>query len=326
MADGTAAADRLERLLHILPAASAEGGVAIARLAADLGVDESTVVADLTEVTARSFYHPPGSGDDIQIRLEPDRVTVWTKGAFERPVKLSPLETFCLALGLRGAGRGAEREARRAAAAGRHAGLLRRVERHLASGPLPPEPVEGFHATDAAPDPDGVRELLADGARTRSRCRISYLKPDAPEPEARVVHPYAVVHAEGHWYAVAWCETAGGARAFRLDRIVDAHPEGGGFEPRDDVDVESFLGGGRVYDDRGEAGAVVRYSRDVARWVAEWADDPEPAGDGALEVRHEVADPGWLVRHVVSYGGDAEVVEPLELREAVARYAGGGGG
>lgn len=315
MADGTSAAERLERLLHILPAASAEGGVSFASLARDLDVDEATILADLTEVTSRSYYHPARSGDDIQISLDADRVSIWTKGAFRRPVRLSPLEAFCLALGLR------RRDAAAPSSEDRD-DLLRRVESHLATEAIPAEPMEGFHATDAAPDPDGVRDVLAAGARDRSPCRISYLKPSDPEPEERVIHPYALAHAEGRWYAVGWCERAEGARAFRLDRVLHAEPSGGTFEPREEVDVDAFVGSGRVYRADEETEVVVRYSPEVARWVAEWAADADGTGDGGLEVRHRVADPGWVVRHVLAYGGEAEVVAPPEVREAVGRYVG----
>lgn len=325
MADGTSASDRLGRLLHILPAASREEGVALETLARDLDVDRSTILSDLTEVTARSYYHPAGSGDDIQIRLESDRVSVWTTGAFRRPVKLSPLEVFCLALGLR------QPEGRRTAGgdgtaySGGTAGaseveeLLGRVEAHLASGEIPDGPPEAVHATAAAPDPDGVRELVVTAARECIVCRIRYLKPGDLEPEDRLVHPHVVVHAEGRWYVVGWCETSGGGRAFRLDRIVDARLTSREFDPAaDEVDVEAFLQGGRVYHAHRETEVVVRYSPVVARWVAEWAPEPDSGQDGSLTVRHRVADPEWMVRHVLTYAGEAEVVEPEEVRRMVA--------
>jgi predicted DNA-binding transcriptional regulator YafY len=48
-------------------------------------------------------------------------------------------------------------------------------------------------------------------------------------------------------------------------------------------------------------------------------ESPEP--DGSVVLHHDVADPRWVVRHVLQYGGEAELVEPGELRERVARAA-----
>lgn len=334
MADGTSAPERLGRLLHILPAASVEGGVSIEELARELEVEASTVLGDLTEVTARSAYHPAGSGDVIQITIGSERVSVWTTGPFRRPVKLSDLEAFCLALGLRGrvsrrgeGGREDDAEAGGSTGGERGDGrreLLRRVERHLASAPPPAEPREAVHAAAAEPDPEGLRELLAGAARDRIRCRIRYLKPGDPEPDDRVVHPHVVAHAQGRWYVVGWCERSEGARAFRLDRILDAEECGGRFEVREEAEAESFLEGGRVYRADEETEVEVCYSPVVARWVEEWAPGAEELPGGDVLVRHRVADPDWLVRHVLAYGGEAEVVNPPEMRRAVREAVGAG--
>jgi len=39
--------------------------------------------------------------------------------------------------------------------------------------------------------------------------------------------------------------------------------------------------------------------------------------DGRYEVTFPVADPSWFVREMLQYGAEAEVVEPVSLREAV---------
>ena len=41
--------------------------------------------------------------------------------------------------------------------------------------------------------------------------------------------------------------------------------------------------------------------------------------DGSLTVDHPLVDMQWGVRHVLQYGPDAEVLEPAEVREDVAR-------
>jgi predicted DNA-binding transcriptional regulator YafY len=73
---------------------------------------------------------------------------------------------------------------------------------------------------------------------------------------------------------------------------------------------------------------TVRYSPRIARWIEEAARGSTAGGAesgdrpgiarrpyGSVDVVHRVADPGWLVRHVLHHGPDAEVVEPPEIRE-----------
>jgi predicted DNA-binding transcriptional regulator YafY len=67
---------------------------------------------------------------------------------------------------------------------------------------------------------------------------------------------------------------------------------------------------------------TVRYSRRVARWIAE-REGRELAPDGSLIVEHPLADAESGVRHVLQYGPEAEVIEPQSLREEIVRRLGG---
>lgn len=352
MADPVTAADRLERILYILPAACREGGVAIRELASRLGVDESTILADLAEVTARAYYAPPGSGDDLQIHHDGNRLSVFTTGQFRRPVRLSLREALCLALGLRhvsmgcGAGDGDDAPGANGTyrtgdgddapgpdgtgdrddtpgpyGTGDRDALLRRLTANLASMD-PAEAAERLQAPDLGPDPEGIRATVQACARERRRCAITYLKPDQATPEPRTIRPYTLAHAEGHWYVLAWCEASGGVRVFRQDRILDARSEEGRFEVDPDFDPSLYLEDGRVYHHAHPATeAVVRYSPAIARWIRERHPEAENAEDGAVLLRHAVADPRWLVRHVLTYAPEAEVLEPGALRDVVREVA-----
>ena len=63
---------------------------------------------------------------------------------------------------------------------------------------------------------------------------------------------------------------------------------------------------------------LVHYSPRIARWIAE-REGVELEADGSLTMEHPLADVQWGVRHVLQYGPDAEVLEPAEVREEVAR-------
>jgi len=54
---------------------------------------------------------------------------------------------------------------------------------------------------------------------------VRYVDKDGTETD-REIEPVGFVGAETHWYLVAWCRLREGGRAFRLDRILDAHATG----------------------------------------------------------------------------------------------------
>ncbi len=313
------AAARLERIFYILPRVFQEGGAILSDLAAELDVPKETVAKDLRELIERSYDHLAGLGDDIRITLEGDRVQVFTTGSFRRPVRLSLREAVCLGLGLRLAALSPS-----LACDERREALRTRLEESLAS-PSPPGSAPGdllrrFEAPELEGDPMGAREILLRGATERKVCMLTYLKPGAPEPEERRIRPYTLAHAEGRWYVLAHCEVAGAVRAFRLDRVASVVLQDEAFETPEDFDASMHLGKNRVFHARDVLHARVRYSPVIARWLAERHEGQWDL-DGGFLVHHEVADPQWIVRHVLQYAGEAELLEPEELRKQVREAA-----
>lgn len=328
------ARDRLERILYLLPAAATEKGAPLDELCEDLGVSRDVLLGDLEELTARAYYHPAGGGDDLQVFLEPDRVRVWTTGEFRRPPKLAPREALALGLGLRVLAAEAGGDGRDELLA-----LARRLEAELAAAP-PEELLPRFAIEDApvepspdparpeptdvdrhrVPDAAVLRGRLVEAAREGRRCGFRYLKPDADAPEVRRLEPYAVVEASGRWYAVGRDPDRDAMRAFRLDRMLDTEVLETPFEPAPDFELDRFLSGGRVFWSSAATEARVRYSPAIARWILERGVGAERA-DGSAVATHRVADPTWAVRHVLQYGGDAELLGPGDLRRRVAAAA-----
>jgi predicted DNA-binding transcriptional regulator YafY len=179
---------------------------------------------------------------------------------------------------------------------------------------------------DHEPDAAEHRETLLRATRERTPCAILYLKPGGADAEARVIHPYALVHAQGTWYVVAHCSVREGVRLFRVDRVLEAAPADATFDVPDDFRLEDWVRDGRAYRADGDADVRIRYSGRIARWIRERAalDDSavtdEP--DGSVIVRHRVADPSWALEEVLRYGTEAEVLEPEELRALVREVAG----
>jgi predicted DNA-binding transcriptional regulator YafY len=297
---GTPSIERLLRLLHLIPAATRPGGAAYAEVAERLGVDAATIERDVREIIDRSRYLGPGDAGALQAEVGPERVEIWTPGPFGRPPRLRREEALALVLGVRSLallrGRPPDDVARR---------LLDRLEGILGAESAPDPgalPIE-----DASADRSGgrLRDLALDAASGFRTVRLLYLKPGDEAASWRRLEPSAVVHAEGHWYVVGHEPDAGGVRAFRMDRVLELEETGETFVERPPPELPAPGAEARVYfppEDVREVGVV--YSPAIARWIRE-RHDGELLEDGSFRVVHEVADPDWLVRHVLQYAGEA---------------------
>ena len=64
---------------------------------------------------------------------------------------------------------------------------------------------------------------------------------------------------------------------------------------------------------------TVKFSPDIARWLAERYPDGERAAEGSYSVKFRSASVDWAVCTVPQYGPEAEIVAPLAYREAMKR-------
>ena len=67
----------------------------------------------------------------------------------------------------------------------------------------------------------------------------------------------------------------------------------------------------------GEA-ARVRFTKEAAPWVRErFGDGARSVEDGGVEVELPAASPAWVIPYVLSFGGEASIVAPPSLRDAL---------
>ena len=311
MATRDTAEQKLNRILYLLPAAARPQGAQLQELADALGVEKTKIGRDLTEAGDRAFYHRAGSAAEANLWIDGERVTLATPGTFRRPARLSAREAAALGMGLRSLALESS-PARRA----RLLALAESLEQVLV---LPGTARDGARVAAVHGDrPAGdAYERLRDAARLRRRCGVEYLKPGAAAPEARVIDPYALLFAERWWYVVAHCHRRDAVRVFRIDRMLTVAPGEERFELPADFDARAHAPAGRAFVADDALEAVVRYSARIARWIRERHPEAEVGEGGAVVVRHSVADPRWLVRHVLQYGAEAEVLSPAPLRAVV---------
>src|ERR1700754_941240 len=199
-------ADRLGRLLNLVPYLLARPGIEVAQAAADLGVTQRQLREDL-ELLWVCGLPGYGPGDLIDMAFDGDRVTITYDAGIDRPLRLTPDEALALVVALR-------MLAETPGMANRDA-----IERALAK-------IENA-AGDLADAPVAVRMPGSDdrlatlrGAVERGRAlRITYYAQTRDQTTERVIDPIRLLMVEGRAYVEAWCRRAEAVRLFRADRI-----------------------------------------------------------------------------------------------------------
>lgn len=177
--------------------------------------------------------------------------------------------------------------------------------------------------------------LCAKAVLQRRRIDLRYHARSDDRTEARQVSPQRLVHYRDNWYLDAWCHRREGLRSFAIERIERAQL---GEEPAlelADADLDQHYGQSYgIFAGPARHLAVLRFSPQRARWVAEEHWHPQQQGqfldDGRYELRLPYGEPAELILDILRYGPDVEVLEPPELRSAVierlrAALAGYGG-
>ena len=173
-----------------------------------------------------------------------------------------------------------------------------------------------MYAESESPGSSEHLSTLRSAFRARHKVKLDYLKPNSDEIESRIVQPYAFVIASGSWYIIAFCERSDGLRIFRLDRVTGVTPADEEYDVPTSFRLSDAVRDHKALGTRIQTTMKVRYSPRIARWIAE-REEGQHAGDGSFLVEHPLADPDWAVRYILQYGGEAEVLEPRELRVAI---------
>ena len=157
---------------------------------------------------------------------------------------------------------------------------------------------------------EGLVAILTDAIRSRRLVELEYLKEEEGTPTVHLVEPYTIERRLPHWYVHTWDRTRDDERSFRLDRMRSATLLEEEFEPREGFEP-GLLEGALV--------ARVLYSPAVARWEVERG--ARPLADGSAINEQKIGSKEWLVGEILRYRGEAELLEPPELRRQIAKRA-----
>jgi proteasome accessory factor C len=303
-------AERLRRLLALVPYVVARRAVGLAETAATFGMTERELIDDLNlawcvELKSPEPYCP------IDLSYEDGLVTISQAESIARPLRLAADEASALLVALRmlaEAGGDGDAVTRLVAkiedAAGASAAASSQLSIHI----------EGSNER-------GVPAALDAALAARRRVHLRYYVPGRDEATERDVDPIKLLVVEGRTYLRGWCRLAEGVRTFRLDRVLDVTVL--------DVPAEVHEEAEPADEDAGlfrPSEADVRVELELApaaRWVAEYypCESVTELGDGRLRVVVRTPDTSLFRRLALRLGEEARVIAPQELADEVRTAA-----
>ncbi len=165
-------------------------------------------------------------------------------------------------------------------------------------------------------------QALASATLQRKRLRLVYHGRSRDRVTERSVSPQRLVHYRDAWYLDAWCHLRQGLRSFSVDRVREAEESPEPAQTVDEAQLDKhYASAYGIFAGRADKTAVLRFSPERARWVADERWHPQQAGqfltDGSYEMRVPYRDPRELIMDILRHGMHVEVAAPETLRAAV---------
>ena len=217
-----------------------------------------------------------------------------------------------------------------AAVLGLAAGVWRRAElAGAAAGALLKLRAAGIDAEDTTQP--GIEPRLQAGeaafgplweaVRDARSVSFAYRAAGRSSPQQRHLEPWGVVNRHGRWYVAGLDTDRGEERVFRLSRIdgpVAFSGAPGSVTVPAGTDVRKSV---RAWDTQppSQRTGLLRLRRGAAYGLRRRgaADVPAPGLPGWDLVEVTFSDTGWFADQIASFGADAVVIEPADLRDAV---------
>ncbi len=303
-------AERLRRLLALVPYVAARRVVSLSETAATFGMTERELIDDLNlawcvELRAPEPYCP------IDLSYEDGEISISQAESIARPLRLAADEASARLVALRmlaEAGGDGDAVAR----------LIAKIE--AAAGAAGAASAQVAIQIDH-PNARGMAATLSGALAAGKRVHLRHYAKGRDEATERDVDPMRLLVVEGRTYLEGWCHRAEGVRLFRLDRVLSV----------DVLDVPAEVPDTAEPVDV-DAGLFTASPSDVlvelelgppARWVAEYyvCESVTELGDGRLRIGLRTPDTAWLRRLALRLGEDARVVSPAGLADEVRSAA-----
>jgi len=304
------------RMLQLLETLLIRPGITMAEMVEEFGVSERTLYRYLDSLSV-----------DLEVPLYCDKGGYYLSGRpFLGPLNLTSQEMLALTMALRISPASAE-----PALAGHIKSAMRKIEAAVNSGAMENvKPVLDRSAVQASPyrgdtSPE-IMESLLSATMSGKRLLVTYDSARSRKREEILFDPYAVSYRRHAWYAIGHSHQHERVIQLKLVRIRCVVKTGEPFTVPKDFSAEEFYGRSwEVWTGEPEVNVRVRFAREVAPMITEVRRHPsqwiEEQPDGSIIFGVRVAGIREIGSWILGWGSAAEVLEPPELRDELARQA-----
>jgi predicted DNA-binding transcriptional regulator YafY len=168
---------------------------------------------------------------------------------------------------------------------------------------------------------DGVIEELSYAIIGQKTCKVTYHAYGEDVLKTYTINPLHFFEHDGGLYLIAVITKYGDLRTLAVERLKEVEETKDHFEYPVDFDPERYLSSAfTLYFGEPET-FKIRFPKDQARYISEriWAVDQkiETRKDGSLILTMTTSGGYDIKKWVLSYGGDAELLEPQWLRDEI---------
>jgi proteasome accessory factor B len=171
-----------------------------------------------------------------------------------------------------------------------------------------------------------IFDALAKATTQRQQLELTYRKPGSRQTEQRLVDPYHLANINGEWFLFAYDHARKDIRTFVPVRVLAVRRTGKAFERMEKFSLERRLRDSfGVHSGHGRHAVVIRFNAHAAHYIREkkWHESQQlrERKGGGVELRLKLSSLVEIERWVLSWGGDATVLKPRELAQAVKEAA-----
>ena len=176
--------------------------------------------------------------------------------------------------------------------------------------------------TEARPtDIEDFRKLVT-ALIHRRQVKVIYHGRQRDQLTERMVSPQRLIYYRDNWYLDGWCHLRQGLRTFSLDRIKPTFiDDTKALEYSDKELDEHFTRTFGIYAGPATETAHLIFGSEAAKWVADEHWHPQQQGitlpDGRYELKIPYGNPTELIREILKFGLDVEVIAPPSLRQQI---------